>query len=182
MLGSNERSLALMFGGVAGVFVPRGAGEGVGRSSIGRAGAGCVFGPVPARGPGEPTPLGPGLGAVPRALDTAATAVALGLGTPDRGAGATEARAAGAGEALGSALARSATGAALGATLATGAGVASLGAAVGTGGLGERTAVATAVGAGDGALLGAALSATATGATVGTLTGAAGTSVRGWIS
>jgi len=182
LFGNSERSLALIFGGVVGAFVAFGCGDGVGRSSIGRAGAGWVFRPVPARGPGDPTPFGPGLGAVPRAFDTAVTAVALGLGTPERGAGATDARAAGAGDALGSALARRATGAALGATLATGAGVAvNLGAAVGAGGLG-RSAVATAVGAGEGAVLGAALTATATGATVGTLTGAAGTSVRGWTS
>src|SRR5580692_4273873 len=39
LFGSSERSLALMLGGVGGDFVARGAGDGVGRSSMGRAGA-----------------------------------------------------------------------------------------------------------------------------------------------
>ncbi len=78
--------------------------------------------------------------------------MALGLGTPERGAGGADACEAGAGDALGTALARTATGAVLGATLETGAGVArDVGAAVGTLGFGERGAVATAVSAGEGA-------------------------------
>jgi hypothetical protein len=125
--------------------------------------------------------LGPGLGAVPRVFATAAAVVGLGLGTPECVAGLVEARATGAGDALGAALARTAAGAIVGAALGTTAAALAriVGAAVGTGGLGERRAVATADGAGEGAAVGGVLSATASGAAVGTLIGAAGNSVLG---
>lgn len=166
---------------LGGCLVVRGAGLGVGRSSIGRSGAFAVFELGPARGPGEPSPLGPGLDAVPCVLAIAAAWVGLGLGTPACVAGGADERAAGAGATLGAALARTAAGALVGIGLgAAGAGVArAVGAAVGAGGRGERTAVATAVGAGEGAALGGVFSATAIGATVGTLIGAAGSSALG---
>lgn len=166
-----------------GRFAGRGPGLGVGRNSIGRAGVVLVFRFVPARGPGDPSPFGPGLGAVPRVFATAAASVGLGLGTPDRGAGGADERTAGAGEGFGAALARATTVAALGLGLgAAGAGLARVvGAEVGAGGFARKT-VATAVGTGDGAALGGSLIATATGATVGTLWGAAGNSLVGWTS
>ncbi len=120
--------------------------------AIGRDGAAFCW-PAPGTGPGEPRPFGPGLGAVPGFLETAAALVGLGLGTPDFGAGGSEAWAAGPARRLGAELAWTATAAAVGEALgATGAGVAGLavGAAVGAGGFGEGAAVARAVGAGDG--------------------------------
>jgi len=82
-----------MFGAacVFGALVARASGAGVGRISTGRAGPGCVFCADACRGPGDAAPLGPGLGAVPGVRATAAALVALGLGTPERGAGGSEA-------------------------------------------------------------------------------------------
>lgn len=142
-----------MFGG-AGVAECAAAGRGlaVGGIAIGRDGAAFCC-PAPGTGPGDPRPFGPGLGAVPGVLETAAALVGLGLGTPDRGAGGSDACAAGAGEAIGAELAWTATAAAVGDALgATGAGVAGfeVGAAVGAGGFGDGAALARAVGAGDG--------------------------------
>lgn len=170
LFGSSARSFALRFPkpGLAD-GVARGAGDAVGSTRIGRGGPVSAFGPFPACGPGEPVPLGPGLGAVPGAR--AAANVGLGLGTP--------------GEAVGAALARTAIAAAVGAALGTtGPGVAgfALGDAVGAGGLGEGRALGAEVGAGDGAAVASGLIATATGATVGTVTGAAGSSLRGCTS
>jgi hypothetical protein len=181
--GSSARSLSLMFdaddpGVCAG---PGGAGLAVGGIANGREGAAFCW-PAPATGPGEPRPLGPGLGAVPGVFETAVAVVGLGFGTPDFGAGGSDAWAAGAGEAMGAELACTATAAAVGEALgATGAGVAgfAVGAAVGAGGLGEGAALARAVGAGDGCWVGGALTATAIGATVGIVTGAAGSAVAG---
>ena len=92
-----------MFGGALDFEAPAapGDGRGVGRISIGRWGARAVFSALPALGPGDGPPLGPGLGADPAVLATAVVLVGLGFGTPLRGAGAVEARVAGAGFALG---------------------------------------------------------------------------------
>lgn len=168
--------------GVAfGARATRDTGRGVGGMATGRAGAWTTFGPTPARGPGEPSPVGPGLGAVPAVFVAAAGLVALGLGTPARGAGGAETRAAGA--VLGAALAF-ATAAAVGDARGTaGAGVAAcaLGRTSGAG-LGDGRADGALVGAGEGAAVGGVLTATATGATVGTVTGAAGMVMRGCVS
>jgi hypothetical protein len=184
LFGSKERSFALRLLALgAGVEAARGFG--VGRISIGRSGAVFVCPALPGRGPGEPTPLGPGLGAVPAVLVIVGPFVGPGLGTPAVCAGGAEARSAGAGERLGAALARAATAAALGAALGcTGAGVAALalGAAVGAGGLGEGRRLGAAVGAGEGRAVASGLIETASGATVGTLSGAAGTSLLGCTS
>jgi hypothetical protein len=110
--------------------------------------------------------------------------VGLGFGTPERWAGASEARAAGAVVARGAGLAR-ATAAAVGEAWGTaGAGVAgrTVARTIGAGGFGDGRVDATLVGAGDGAAVGGGFNATATGPTVGTLTGAAGISWRGCIS
>ena len=164
-----------------GFALARGAGDGVGRNSIGRCGAGSVFGPLPACGPGDPTPFGPGLGAAPRVFATAATAVGARTGDARRAgrvaptheppARATcsarrwheprpEPRSARRSGDRARDLARR------------------CGAAVGAAGFGERA------GEGDGrgrrrraSRSAVTLSATATGATVGTLDGAAGHSV-----
>src|ERR1700758_3948872 len=81
LFGSSARSFALRLPKPRlGSGVDVGTGDGVGAMRIGRAGPGRDFGPVPACGPGEPWPLGPGLGAVPVAF--AAALVGLGLGTP----------------------------------------------------------------------------------------------------
>ena len=181
LFGSSDRSFALRFKALAlGAGVA--SGDGVGRTSIGRSGAAFVCPALPGRGPGDPTPLGPGLGAVPAVLATVWAFVGLGLGTPGRAAGGAEARTAGAGDRLGAALARMATAAALGAALGcTGAGLAAfaLGIAVGVGGFGEGRAVGAAVGAGDGAAVCGDLTAIARGATVATETGAAGSALAG---
>ena len=183
LCGRSARSRALR--SMPGVALDAGvwAAAGVGGTSTGRPGVRvCFCAPVPGRGPGEPSPFGPGLGAVPGAFETAAALVGLGLGTPGCEAGGADAAAAGAGRLLGAALACGTAATAVGAALgATGAGLAALavGAAVGEGGRGDGWAEGAAVGAGEGAAVGGALSATATGATVGTLTGAAGTSLRG---
>jgi hypothetical protein len=184
LLGSNARSFALRL--VAdGVALDEGDGFGVGAMRIGRSGAVFVCDAAPGRGPGEPTPLGPGLGAVPAVFVIVGPFVGPGLGTPGTGAGSAEARTAGAGERLGAALARAATAAAVGAALGwTGAAdaVFALGAEVGTGGFGEGCALGAAVGAGDGCAVASGLIETASGATVATLTGAAGASLLGCTS
>src|SRR5579863_1600790 len=156
LFGSSERSFALMFGGALvglGRLVARGAGTGVGRIAIGLAGARTVFVAAPDCGPGEAPPLGPGLGAVPAVRATAAAVVVgLGLGTPERGAGAVEARTAGAAEALGAGLARAgaaAVGDALG-TAGTGVAAATVARTTGAGGFGDGRAEGAAVGAGEG--------------------------------
>ncbi len=159
-----------------------GAGLGVGRTSIGRAGAAFVCPAFPGRGPGDATPLGAGLAAVPAVLVTACALVGLGLGTPERGAGGADARNAGAGDWLGAALARNATAVAVGAALGcAGAGDAAfaLGAALGTGGLGDGCKLGAAVGAGEDTAVASGFTDTATGAVVGRLTGAAGSSLLG---
>jgi hypothetical protein len=183
LFGKSERSFALMLRGAGVAFgVRRGAGWGVGGIATGRAGAGSAFGPAPVRGPGDAAPLGPGLGAVPAVRATAAGLVALGLGTPARGAGGAETRAAGA--VLGAALARATAAAEVGDARGTaGAGVAAcaLGRTTGAG-LAEGRADGALVGTGEGAAVGGCFTATATGATVGTVTGAAGSVVRGCVS
>lgn len=187
LFGKRERNFWLMFGALLdfGGAVTRAAGAGVGRISTGRDGAGTRFAALPAFGPGDGPPLGPGLGAVPAVFATAAAArVGLGLGTPARWAGATEARAAGAALALGAGLAR-AMAAAVGEAFGNaGAGVTTLvlGLTTGAGGLGDGRADGATVGAGEGATVGGGLTATAIGATVGTLTGAAGSSLWGCVS
>jgi hypothetical protein len=188
LFGSKERNLALMFGGALvalGRVVARDAGTGVGRIVMGRAGARTVFEAAPGCGPGDAPPLGPGLGAVPVVRATAAAVVVgLGLGTPDRCAGAAEARTAGAAEALGAGLARAGAAAVGEAFGIAGAGDAAIAVArtTGAGGFGEGRADGAAVGAGDGAAVGGAFTATESGATVGTLTGAAGISGLGCVS
>jgi hypothetical protein len=143
----------------------RAAGDGVGRTAIGRGTAGFAAGPFPDRGPGEAPPLGAGFGAVPAVRATAAVLVGLGLGTPLTGAVVARATAAGVGEAFG----------------ATGAGVTAcaLGCALGTGDLGVARGSGARDGAGEGASVGGGFTATAIGPTVGTLTGAAGTCALG---
>lgn len=184
LFGSSDRSFAvkLLDGRALGAGVAR-TGAGVGRIATGRAGALVLLGPLPARGPGEAPPFGPGLGAVPAVEATARALVGLGLGTPGCSAGEAEARGAGAAVTVGEAVAR-ATAAIVGDAFGTGgAGVAGFGlgvaAATTTEGLGEGRTEGGAVGAGDGAVVGGGLVLTATGATVGTLTGAAGTWLRG---
>lgn len=186
LFGSIARSRALMFGGALDFEAPAapGDGRGVGRISIGRWGARAVFSALPALGPGDGPPLGPGLGADPAVLATAVVLVGLGFGTPLRGAGAVEARVAGAGFALGMAVAR-AMAAVVGEAFGTGgAGVAGrcVARATGAGGFGDGCADGALVGAGDGTAVGGTLTATAIGPTVGTLTGAAGISLRGCVS
>jgi hypothetical protein len=87
-----------------GAWVTAGFGLAVGGTAIGRDGAAFCW-PAPGTGPGEPSPFGPGLGAVPGVLETAAALVGLGLGTQDVAAGGKEAWAAGAGEVIGAELA-----------------------------------------------------------------------------
>ncbi|MFY9718289.1 MAG: hypothetical protein WAK16_01480, partial [Candidatus Cybelea sp.] len=67
LLGSIARSFAFISGelGFFGDAVARAAGDGVGRTAIGRGAAGFAAGPFPDRGPGEAPPLGAGFGAVP---------------------------------------------------------------------------------------------------------------------
>ncbi len=171
-----------MFGALfaLGAGVTRAAGGAVGRIWTGRAGAGALLGATPGRGPGDAPPLGPGLGAVPGVRATAAAVlVGLGLGTPVRFAGASEARTAGAAVAFGAEVAR-ATAAVVGDAWGTaGAGVAARGLArtIGGAGFGEGGATRAVVGIGDGAAVGGGFTATATGPAVGTLTGAAGISL-----
>lgn len=114
---------------------------------------------------------------------TTAVLVGLGFGTPARSAGGAEARAAGAGLALGATVARE-TAAAVGDALGTaGAGDGRVVArATGCGGFGDGRADGTLVGAGEGIAVGGGFSATETGATVGMLIGAAGISLWGCVS
>ena len=110
--------------------------------------------------------------------------VGLGLGTPETFAGASEARAAGAGLVCGAAVAR-AIAALVGEAFGTaGGGVAAFGVGRATvpGAFGEGRAEGALVGTGDGAAVGGGLMETATGPTVGTLAGAAGSSVVGRVS
>jgi hypothetical protein len=138
--GSSPRSRSFRLVAAAdGGLDEAGCGLGVGGIAIGREGAAFCW-PAPAEGPGDPTPFGPGLGAAPAAFETTAAFVGLGLGTPGFGAGATDARATGAGEVAGAVLAATATAAVVGTALGwAGAGVAgfAVGAAVGEGGLGD---------------------------------------------
>ena len=153
-------------------FTGRGPGLGVGRNSTGRAGVGLGFARfVPARGPGDPSPFGPGLGAVPRVFATAAASRRAGTRNARSGAGGADERTAGAGDGFGAALARATI------VAAVGLGLGAAGAGAGAQSweprseraVSPRKTVATAVGTGDGAALGGGLIATATGATVGTL-------------
>lgn len=148
----------------------RGAGVGVGRTAIGRDGPPFDTPSLPARGPGELDPFGPGVGADPVAgFAVAGACVGLGLGTP--------------GVAVGAAVAdgRAATTAGVGdAVGATGAGV--CGFAVGTSvaaGRGVGAAVGRAEGTGDGAAVGGIRNAIVCGPVEGTAVGTAGISCSG---
>ncbi|MGR4064001.1 MAG: hypothetical protein ACLQPV_00965, partial [Vulcanimicrobiaceae bacterium] len=146
-------------------------------------GPGCDTAALPACGPGDECPLGPGLGAVPADFAAGAPLVGLGLGTPWCAAGATDATGPGdAGAADGLMLARAITAGAVGAIVGpAGAGVAGLtdGRAVGAGGCRIGCAVGTALGAGEGAAVGGIFTVTAGAAAVGTFTGTAATSAPG---
>jgi hypothetical protein len=167
----------------------RGEGRGVAGTLTGRSGPALFVIPAPGRGPGDSSPFGPGVGAVPWALAWVAPVVGLGLGTPATFAGAAEACGPGGVVCLGAAVAR-ATGCGLGEALAAAAGAGVAGALVGAD-VGTAFAFGSWVGAADGAAEGAAdggtLIVTATAAALGTLTGTAGTwklgvgSIDGWV-
>jgi hypothetical protein len=161
-----------------------GNGLGVGLTATGRAGPAFCVPELPARGPGEASPFGPGDGAVPFVVCvTEAPCVGLGLGTPGLAAGAALARTIAAGEALG-AVDAFATAAAVAVGAVVGAGGAgvwgrAVGALVGTGGRGEGFAVGALVGTGEGAAVGGTVTVTATVAADGTDVGTAGNSIFG---
>jgi hypothetical protein len=155
-----------------------GDGRGDGGTVIGRCGP-AFGGPLPGRGPGEPSLFGPGEGATPLVVAIFAPCVGLGLGTPALAAGATLGLFTGCGDALGAtdaftAATATAVGAAVGAMV--GAGVAGFagGAAVGAGGRGVGFAVGATDGTGLGAAVGGIFTATACIATDGIAVGTAG--------
>jgi hypothetical protein len=163
------RKRALMSGGVRRDGA-RGAGLGVGRKRIGRSGVVRLLVAVPAWGPGDDDPWGPGLGAVPRVFDAIGAEVGPGLGTPACKAGDWGVRTAGAEVRTGAGLAAAAAVVGIGLG-AAGAGVVFAGAALGAG-FGVARAVASAVGAGEGRAVGA-FRLTTCGAILGTAIGAA---------
>lgn len=88
LFGSIERNFALMsMPAPFGFGTPADATAGVGRTFTGRAGPGRETAAFPGRGPAAPTPVGPGLGALPAVFAITAALVGLGLGTPCCAAG-----------------------------------------------------------------------------------------------
>jgi hypothetical protein len=161
-----------------------GAGEGVWGTLTGRTDPVIALPAFPARGPGEPWPLGAGLGFEPAARAIAAPCVGLGDGTPGAFDGARLGRTGGATPALGAAVARATgTGEAVGCgdTVAAGAGErgVTVGGAVGCGGTGDGRAVGTRVGTAVGAAVGGIFTLTATTGALGTLVGTAGSAFCG---
>src|ERR1700685_1360715 len=157
---------------------PAGDGFGDGGTVIGRCGPG-FDGPFPGRGPGEPSLLGPGEGAIPLVVAVFAPCVGLGLGTPALLAGAALGRFTGCGEALGATVALTAAtatagGATVGATVGAGVAGFAVGAAVGAGGRGVGFAVGAIEGTGLGAAVGGIFTAIACIATDGIAVGTAG--------